>query len=116
MEKTTFQQEKEITDLMLQLGMRPHLLGFSYVRTGLEIILHSDIFLANQIGQVYSEVAKIHHTTLSRVEKDIRHVIEETFYRNPDHFKAFFRNSVWTKQPSNAELMAIFAEKIKMGY
>ena len=69
--------ENKIKNLLLSLGVRPNLLGFSYLADAILICYNypweRKIFLTKEI---YPEIAYKYGTTPSRVERAMRHAIE----------------------------------------
>lgn len=66
-------EKRKIEDLLDKFNMPIDNLGYRYLITALEIYM-KDINI--KITSIYKEVAEIHNTTASRVERAIRHSTE----------------------------------------
>lgn len=105
--------ERTVTNLMLELGIPAHLLGYHYVREAV-IQNYYDIKIVSSVTKLlYPIISKKFNTTDPKVERAIRNAIEVTWKKNPEHFKEFFNNSTWDSRPTNSEFIALFAEKAK---
>jgi two-component system response regulator (stage 0 sporulation protein A) len=69
-----------VIDLLFQLGVRPNLKGFQYIRDAILILLkhHGDDYA---MMKLYQAIAEQHGVTISRVERAIRHAIEVIYER-----------------------------------
>lgn len=71
-------REKEISILLLELGFQPHLAGYKYMRSAIEMVILKPSLLQGKITkEIYPGVAAIHQTTASRVERAMRHSIDQ---------------------------------------
>lgn len=64
---------KDASTLLIELGVSPHLRGFGYIKTALEILEDSETRYANKIYACIGEKYKI---PVGRIERDIRYAIE----------------------------------------
>lgn len=76
----------EITRSLREIGIPPHLVGYSYIITGLELTFSYPNILRRMTTEFYPRVAMIHDTTQSRVERGIRHAIEVAYSRADPSF------------------------------
>lgn len=62
----------EIKDMLLSLSFNLNSIGFEYWITAISINQNTNNYLRNSIENVYQQVAKIHNTTRTRVERAMR--------------------------------------------
>ena len=62
----------EINKMLLQLQFNLNSIGFRYWITAININQNTNNYLKNSIENVYQQVAKIHNTTRTRVERAMR--------------------------------------------
>lgn len=62
----------EIKDMLLSLSFNLNSIGFKYWITAISINQNTNNYLKNSIENVYQQVAKIHNTTRTRVERAMR--------------------------------------------
>lgn len=70
-----------IRDLFLELGVPDHLIGYEYAIYAIKIVLENRELLNNIVYGLIPKVALEFHTTSSRAERAIRHLVEETMRR-----------------------------------
>lgn len=100
-----------VTRYLHELGMMTHLKGFSYSRTAIILCIKDRNYLTAITTRLYPEVAEIHNTTPSKVERAIRNAIE-TLARNTDSKKCY---ELWGgKRPTNLEFLARMVEKYEV--
>ena len=86
-----------IADLLKDIGMPPHLIGYRCTTYALHMILSDHAYIDNITGMLYPEVAKCisPNYTRSRVERAIRHAIEVVFDRgDAEHIQELFGYTV----------------------
>lgn len=85
----------DIHDLLLNLGMPPHLYGYSYVIYSVELVLSNPDYLHSITKGLYIDVAKHFNSTPSRVERAIRHAISITWkYGNQEYIADVFKHCI----------------------
>ena len=67
----------QISKMLKDLGISPSLRGYQYIRYCVELLQEDFSYVNNVTKKLYPEVAKKFDTTPSRVERAIRHAIEE---------------------------------------
>lgn len=69
----------DISESLLNLGLKPNLKGFNYIKEA--IIIYPKLKFANKnIMDLYAIIAEYHNVTSGSVEKAIRHLLERTWY------------------------------------
>ena len=109
--------ERNITNLLTELGIPTHILGYRYMREAIIIAAKDVGFLHYITKNLYPAIAKKHKTTPSRVERAIRHAIEVVWLRgNPELIRKFFGYSVdeGKGKPTNSEFIALIADRLRL--
>lgn len=112
------EESKNIEGWLIQIGITPNLVGFTYLREAVE--LYVDIIGKTcQITKIYNILAKIHGKTVSAVERGIRHAIKVA----SDSNKLIKLNNVighvvlnGYDKPSSGVLISLLAQKYRTLY
>lgn len=116
-EPVEYNEEKVVTDYLMQLRMPTNLLGFKYSRAAIIILLNGEQEKRMYITKkLYPEVANQFGTTSSRVERAIRHAIHIVYEKNEE--KDLMKEMTLNTEkccPTNSEFLAFIAEKIRLG-
>lgn len=113
----TENMEIVVTDVIHQLGVPAHIKGYHYLREAILSSIEDPELLESVTKLLYPTVAKRFDTTLSRVERAIRHAIEIAWDRgNLDTLNAFFGYTVNTckGKPTNSEFIALITDKLRL--
>lgn len=107
-----------VTRTLYTLGMPSDLVGYQYLREAI-LIAAPDISIATSAmtKQLYPEVARRYRTTVSRVERSIRHAIETAWDRaSPETLRAYFGETVSASRgkPTNSEFIAMVADRLAL--
>lgn len=109
--------DSRISDLLTEIGIPVHVLGYGYLRYALQITIE-DISIINSITKaLYPTIAQQFGTTPSRVERAIRHAIEIAFDRgNTDTLYSLFGYSINSDKgkPTNSEFVATLADRLRL--
>ncbi len=105
-----------IAALLLQMGIPAHLSGYSFLLQSVLIELRNPGSIHNITSEVYPLVAQALHTTASRVERSIRHAVNVTWERGGGeaYARIMRRAPANVPKPTNTELIAQLAERIRM--
>lgn len=109
--------EKEIFNLFKEIGILPNLSGYEYLKTAVKLVCEDKEMKIGITKKLYPEVAKIHNSTPSRVERGIRHAIEVLFYDELSNVvKEIFGNTIKNNKtkPTNSHFICTIAEYIEM--
>lgn len=110
--------ERLVVDLLKKIGMPPHLSGYDYALTAIQLCIADPTYGDRGITKrLYPDVAKIHNTTPSRVERAIRHATEMVFDRgDTDYIFEVFGNTMDTKRGklTNSEFFAACSNEIAL--
>lgn len=108
-----------ITKTLHDLGIPSHIKGYQYIRDGVEILFERPDVIGGITKELYPELAERFETTVSRVERAIRHAIEVSWNRGDwDLMEELFGHSVDIDKakPTNSEFMVTIADKLRLEY
>ncbi len=97
--------EGTVSQLIQDMGIPVHLNGFRYIKTAVIFLLQrNDQKLL--MHQLYKEIARIHMTTSSRVEKAIRDAIDYAYRFVPEQIQ------IQHRKPTNSQLIHLVYERM----
>ncbi|MBR3198588.1 MAG: sporulation transcription factor Spo0A [Bacilli bacterium] len=108
-----------ITKMLHELGIPSHIKGYGYIREAVNIIFENPEIIGGITKELYPELAFKFNTTVSRVERAIRHAIEVSWNRgNLDFMEELFGYSVDIDKakPTNSEFMVTIADKLRLDF
>lgn len=108
-----------ITKILHSLGIPSHIKGYQYIREGVGIIFEKPETIGGITKELYPELAMKFDTTVSRVERAIRHAIEVSWNRGDwDLMEEIFGHSVDIDKakPTNSEFMVTIADKLRLDF
>ena len=111
--------EISITKTLHELGMPAHIKGYQYIREGIMMIYNNPEMIGGITKELYPDVATKYNTTVSRVERAIRHAIEVSWNRgNWDLMEEIFGHSVDIDKakPTNSEFIVTVADKLRLEF
>lgn len=108
-----------ITKTLHDLGIPSHIKGYQYIREGVEILFDRPDVIGGITKELYPELADRFSTTVSRVERAIRHAIEVSWNRGDwDLMEELFGHSVDIDKakPTNSEFIVTIADKLRLEF
>ena len=102
-----------IHDVLLHIGVPPHICGFRYLTEAVHQALLDSSCLERITLNLYPKVAQVCHVPISSVERGIRHAISLAWSRQkPGTVEALFGRCVVSAydRPTNNELIATIVE------
>ena len=108
-----------ITNILHELGVPSHIKGYQYIRESIMIVYDRPEIIGGITKELYPEVAKKYDTTVSRVERAIRHAIEVSWNRGSwDLMEDIFGHSIDIDKakPTNSEFIVTIADKLKLEF
>ena len=111
--------EKDVTDMIHELGVPAHIKGYQYLREAILMILDDVHLLSGITKDLYPKIAEKYNTTPSRVERAIRHAIELAWGRgNIDLMTEYFGYTINLEKgkPTNSEFIAMVSDRIRLNY
>ncbi len=111
--------QKSISKLLHELGMPAHIKGYQYIREAISMVYENPEIVGGITKELYPELATRFDTTVSRVERAIRHAIEVSWNRGDwDLMEDVFGHSVDIDKakPTNSEFIVTLADKLRLEY
>jgi len=108
-----------ITKTLHELGVPSHIKGYQYIREGITLVYQRPEIIGGITKELYPEIAKKFDTTVSRVERAIRHAIEVSWNRgNWKLMEEIFGHSVDIDKakPTNSEFIVTVADKLRLEF
>ena len=108
-----------ITKTLHELGVPSHIKGYQYIREGISLVYKKPEIIGGITKELYPEIAKKYDSTVSRVERAIRHAIEVSWNRgNWDLMEEIFGHSVDIDKakPTNSEFIVTIADKLRLEF
>ena len=116
---TSKELEIAVTKLMREIGIPAHIKGYQFIREAILLSIRDYDIINSITKQLYPAIACQYSTTPSRVERAIRHAIESTwnkgFVKSDDKLFGYTLSTDRGK-PTNAEFIAIAADKLRLQY
>jgi two-component system response regulator (stage 0 sporulation protein A) len=105
-----------IYDILKNVGMPPHLVGYKYVVTAIHLCVQDPTYLEQITKRLYPDIATEYNTIPSRVERAMRHAIVTAFDRGDisyitEHFG--YTISARKGKLANSEFVASCANDIR---
>ncbi len=108
-----------ITKILHELGIPSHIKGYQYIREGIAILYDKPEVIGGITKELYPDIANKFETTVSRVERAIRHAIEVSWNRGDwDLMEEIFGHSVDIDKakPTNSEFIVTVADKLRLEF
>lgn len=109
--------KQRTSDAMRAMGISPHMKGYGYLLEAVALVTMDVGFLSQMLSRLYPEIARRHGTLPTRVERDIRHVIESAWtHGNMEAQHLHFGYTIDSRRgkPTNAEFIAMMAEQMRI--
>ena len=111
--------EISVTKLLHGLGVPSHIKGYQYIREGVILMYEKPDIVGAITKELYPEIANRFDTTVSRVERAIRHAIEVSWNRGDiDLMEEVFGHSVDydRAKPTNSEFIVTVSDKLRLEF
>lgn len=111
--------EKDVTNMIHEIGVPAHIKGYQYLREAIMMSVEDVEMLGSITKVLYPTIANKYQTTPSRVERAIRHAIEVAWSRGKmETLDSLFGYTINTGKgkPTNSEFIALIADKIRLQY
>ena len=110
--------ENNIGRILIGFGIPPHLKGYKYLKSGIMMILMNEHMTIAITKNLYPQLALKYNTTITSVERDMRHAIETAWRNTRSRYKEFYfgKGSVQVsegRKPNNGLFINTVAEKIR---
>ena len=111
-------KEDRITNMVKEIGIPPHLKGYNYLKEAVSLVLEQPEILNKVTKVLYPGIASKFDTTSARVERSIRHAIEQVWNRHEtiDHISKIFGYSAahLESKPTNSEFIAMVVDSLRL--
>jgi hypothetical protein len=106
--------EQMVTEVLSKIGMPRNLKGFKFIREAVMLLVEDFSKIDRITKDLYPTIASKFHTTPTRVERAMRHAIENTW--NTGDMESIFVNTINPGQgkPTNSEFLALLADDIRI--
>ena len=109
--------ESKVTDVLSTLGIPSNILGYMFLREAIMMVIDQGTIKGSITKKIYPVIAENNNTTVSRVERAIRHSIEMVWTKgNIDFINQVFGHTVDAEKgrPTNGAFIARMADKIRL--
>ncbi|WP_252311730.1 sporulation transcription factor Spo0A [Sinobaca sp. H24] len=106
--------EEQAGVFLKEMGIPLHIRGYMYLKDAIVLVKKDPDYLKAITKSLYPQIALLHNTTASRVERSIRHAIEVCWAKEEkEKLDAVFagRKDAAAK-PSNSEFIAVAADQL----
>ena len=113
--KTGLSLDEEISKIFINVGIPPHIKGYSFLREGVKMAVEEPDIINNITKKLYPMIGQKYSTTASKVERAIRHAIEVAWNRGRiDNINNILgvRAFMGSEKPTNGEFIALVADKM----
>lgn len=112
--------EQATTEKLIEIGIQTNLRGFQYIKEAVMMTVEDPDAVGMLTKHMYPNIAKKHGTTETRVERCIRHAIENSVDRcSVDVMYDYFGESISGNKgkPTNGQFISNMAEHLRLeGY
>lgn len=117
LKEDTLKREREISTLLHRLGVPAHIKGYQYIKYGIMLGLDNPDILNSVTKELYPAIAEKYDSTSSRVERSIRHAIEQAFFRGSvTNLERIFGYTIHSDKgkPTNSEFIALLSDYLRL--
>ena len=111
------EMERKISKILHSLGVPSHIKVYSYIRESIKLMYNLNDINSGITKEIYPEIAKKYDSTISRVERAIRHAIEISWNRGDyETMEEIFGHSIDfdRSKPTNCEFIATIADHLRL--
>lgn len=108
-----------ISKILHNLGIPSHIKGYQFLRDAISMVFEDPKIIGGITKELYPELASKFDTTVSRVERAIRHAVEVSWNRGDlDLMENIFGHSVDIDKakPTNSEFIVTIADKLRLDF
>ncbi len=106
-----------ISKILHELGIPSHIKGYQYIRDAINMVYDNPALIGGITKELYPEIGIKYDTSVTRVERAIRHAIEVSWNRGDwDLMEEIFGHSVDIDKakPTNSEFIVTIADKLRL--
>lgn len=108
-----------ISKMLHNLGIPSHIKGYQFLRDAVYLVFENPEMIGGITKELYPELASKYDTTVSRVERAIRHAVEVSWNRGDlKLMETIFGHSVDIDRakPTNSEFIVTIADKLRLDF
>ena len=108
-----------ISKMLHNLGIPSHIKGYQFLRDAVSLVFENPDMIGGITKELYPELAQKYDTTVSRVERAIRHAVEVSWNRGDlKLMESIFGHSVDIDKakPTNSEFIVTIADKLRLDF
>ena len=108
-----------ISKMLHDLGIPSHIKGYQFLRDAVYMVFDNPEIIGGITKELYPDLANKYNTTISRVERAIRHAIEISWMRGDMRLmEGIFGHSVDINRskPTNSEFIVTIADKMRLDF
>lgn len=106
--------EAEISALISRMGIPASIKGYHFIRQAVALAVKDSEVMIGITKGLYPDIAKMYHTTASKVERAIRHAIENAWKKNGKNVYFELSGYSMEEKPTNGQFIAILAEHFRL--
>lgn len=109
--------QQAVSRLLHNLGMPSHIKGYQFIRSAIIMVYKDPKLIGGITKELYPDLSIKYNTSVSRVERAIRHAIEVSWLRGDiELMTEIFGNSVDIdkSKPTNSEFIVTIADKLRI--
>ena len=106
--------DENIKKELYQIGIYPNLIGYSYMKRAVEILIKQPMIQKNFRKYVYTVLAQEDNTEIEKVEKSIINAVNTSWQKEAENVSKILEHTMYHKRkPSTRILLSTIAEKVK---
>jgi len=102
----------KLTNLLREIGVPAHILGYKYLQDAIELVIETPTIIHAATTELYPAVARINDSTVSKVERAIRHAIEVAWGCGSQELMLRIFRTVPICKPCNSHFIATLADTL----
>lgn len=107
--------EVDISAILSRMGIPASIKGYHFIRRAVFMAVENREVMVGITKGLYPDIARMYHTTASKVERAIRHAVEHAWKKNGRQVYFEISGYFMTEKPTNGQFIAILAEYFRMG-
>ncbi len=107
--------DEKISNIFITVGIPAHIKGYQFLREAIKMAVDSPEIVNSITKKLYPSIAERFSTSVSKVERAIRHAIEVAWNRGKiENINSVFGLQVYgtNEKPTNGEFIALVADKM----
>ena len=106
--------EAEISAVLSRMGIQASIKGYHFIRKAVMMAVEDREAMVGITKGLYPDLAKMYHTSASKVERAIRHAIESAWKKNGPQVYFEISGYMLSDKPTNGQFIAVLSEYFRM--